>query len=110
MWRVPGEETVHFGMQTYGNPELIYDMAELDGRTGFVIAPFQVSDKHPFVLIKPDCLDLPEDVLENPQDMIEVVAHDNPPLSDDEEEKRHYCSAFHLFRDPLLRGVQDKLV
>ena len=90
MWRVPGEETVHFGMQTYGNPELIYDMAELDGRTGFVIAPFQVSDKHPIVLIKPDCLDLPEDVLENPQDMIEVVAHDNPPLSDDEEEKRHY--------------------
>lgn len=110
LWRVPGEETVHFGMQTYGNPELIYDMAELDGRTGFVIAPFQVSDKHPIVLIKPDCLDLPEDVLENPQDMIEVVAHDNPPLSDDEEEKRHYCSAFHLFRDPLLRGVQDKLV
>lgn len=64
LWRVPGEETVHFGMQTYGNPELIYDMAELDGRTGFVIAPFQVSDKHPIVLIKPDCLDLPEDVLE----------------------------------------------
>ena len=21
LWRVPGEETVHFGMQTYGNPE-----------------------------------------------------------------------------------------
>lgn len=33
LWRVPGEETVHFGMQTNGNPELIYDMAELDGRT-----------------------------------------------------------------------------
>ena len=110
LWRVAGDDCLHFGMQTYGSPELLYDISDLNGRTGFVIAPFQISSKHPVVVIKPDCLDLPEDILESPQDMIEVLAHEAPVVLTEQEEKKQYESAFCLFSRPLLKGTQDKLV
>ena len=72
LWRIPGNETIHFRMQSYGTPDLLGSYTELNGRSGFVIAPFHISDKHPIVLIQPDCMDLPEDILETPQDNIEV--------------------------------------
>ncbi len=110
IWRIPGEETIHFRMQTFGNPDLLYDFTELNGRSGFVIAPFQITDKHPIVLIQPDCLDLPEDILETPQDMIEVFPHEVPDVKSDEEMRDEYDACFRHFQNPLLRGIQDKLV
>ena len=53
LWRIPGEETIHFWMQTTGSTDLIYDFSALNGRCGFVIAPFHVSEKHLIVMIQP---------------------------------------------------------
>ena len=80
LWRIPGNETIHFRMQSYGTPDLLGSYTELNGRSGFVIAPFHISDKHPIVLIQPDCMDLPEDILETPQDNIEVFQQAYPEI------------------------------
>ena len=45
MYRNPGEEEPHFLMQTCGEVHLIRKMEDLNGRTGFVIAPFRVDRK-----------------------------------------------------------------
>lgn len=110
LWRIPGEDYIHFGMQTAGAPDLLYDIQDLNGVRGFVFSPFHISVEHPIVVIRPDCFDLPDDILECPQEMIEVVTHDVPPFLTEEEEKRKYQYSFFQFCDPLLKGVQDKLV
>lgn len=56
LWRIPGESP-RFAMQTSGFARLLYNIEELDGQSGFVIAPFHVSEQHPIVLIRPDIRD-----------------------------------------------------
>lgn len=110
LWRIPGNETIHFRMQSYGTPDLLHEFTELNGRSGFVIAPFSISDKHPIVLIQPDCMDLPEDILETPQDDIEVFQQAYPEIQAEEKERELYTACFTTFQEPLFRGIQDKLV
>ena len=59
MYRNPGEEEPHFLMQTYGEVRLVREMEELNGQTGFVIAPFRVTPQCPIILIQPDCQEIP---------------------------------------------------
>lgn len=40
IWRIPGEDRLHFRMQSAGSPCLLYDIKDLNERSGFVIAPF----------------------------------------------------------------------
>ena len=60
LWRIPGESP-RFAMQASGSARLLYNIEELDGQSGFVIAPFHVSKRHPIVLIRPDIQELPLD-------------------------------------------------
>lgn len=34
LWRIPGNETIHFRMQSYGTPDLLGSYTELNGRSG----------------------------------------------------------------------------
>lgn len=43
IWRIPSEDRLHFRMQSAGSPCLLYDIKDLNERSGFVIAPFQVT-------------------------------------------------------------------
>ena len=61
IWRIPGEDRLHFRMQSAGSPCLLYDIKDLNERSGFVIAPFQVTAERPIVLIQPDCFEIPSD-------------------------------------------------
>lgn len=111
LWRIPGEETIHFRMQTTGSPDLIYDLSALNGRSGFVIAPFHVSEKHPIVLIQPDCLEVSEDIVEYPQIDVEVLGREDgyaPGEKNQEWEK--YCRAFQEFWPALHEKKAEKLV
>ena len=56
IWRIPSEDRLHFRMQSAGSPCLLYDIKDLNDRSGFVIAPFQVTAERPIVLIQPDKL------------------------------------------------------
>ena len=33
LWRIPGNETIHFRMQSYGTPDLLHEFTELNGRS-----------------------------------------------------------------------------
>lgn len=110
IWRTPGEEELHFMMQSTGAPCLLYDIKDLNERSGFVIAPFKVSNNRPIVLIEPDCFEIPYDMEKT--ELKEESANPVCPteLSTDEEDKADYKKHFTMFLEPLLKGIQDKLV
>ena len=97
IWRIPGEDRLHFRMQSAGSPCLLYDIKDLNERSGFVIAPFQVTAERPIVLIQPDCFEIPSE-------------SDWDFSREKNEEKERYAYHFSLFTSPLLKGSQDKLV
>ena len=110
IWRIPSEDRLHFRMQSAGSPCLLYDIKDLNERSGFVIAPFQVTAERPIVLIQPDCFEIPSESdwdfsrekNEFPSNEIEIPS--------ESEEKERYAYHFSLFTNPLLKGSQDKLV
>lgn len=110
LWRIPGEETIHFRMQTIGSPDLIYDLSALNGRSGFVIAPFHISKKHPAVLLQPDCFELSEEVVEYPAMDMEIGPHEETPPSDSLKSWEAYCGAFQSFISFLHEEKAEKLV
>ena len=104
IWRIPGEDRLHFRMQSAGSPCLLYDIKDLNERSGFVIAPFQVTAERPIVLIQPDCFEIPSESdwdfsrekNEFPSNEIEIPS--------ESEEKERYAYHFSLFTNPLLKG------
>ena len=40
--------------QTKGNPLVLKSFDELDGKSGFVFAPFYINDSHPLLLLQPN--------------------------------------------------------
>ena len=96
IWRIPGEDRLHFRMQSAGSPCLLYDIKDLNERSGFVIAPFQVTAERPIVLIQPDCFEIPSESdwdfsrekNEFPSNEIEIPS--------ESEEKERYAYHFSL--------------
>ena len=55
IYRIPGENVVHFVSKDPGDScVLLYDIEELNGQAGFVIAPFNVGPTTPIVLLRPE--------------------------------------------------------
>ncbi len=54
VYRIPGEKLPRLLTQAEEEIRLIYDLQELNGQKGFVIAPFRVSEMCPVVLIQSD--------------------------------------------------------
>lgn len=59
IYRIPGETAPRFVLQNSGSARFLYHIEDLNARSGFVIAPFQVSEQRPIVLIRPDETELP---------------------------------------------------
>ena len=110
IWRTPGEEDLHFMMQSTGAPRLLYDIKDLNERSGFVIAPFQVTSERPIVLIEPDCLEIPFDMEKVERKDVATADECRMVVSTDEEDKADYERRFSIFLQTLLKGAQDKLV
>ena len=53
-YRLPCEQHATYVAQHVGEPEILSSVAQLNGKEGFVIAPFQPSAECPVVLIRPD--------------------------------------------------------
>ncbi len=110
IWRIPGEDKFHFRMQSSGSPRLLFDIKDLNKRSGFVIAPFQVTEARPIVLIEPDRFEIPSE-----DDAIFLrKKSDFPPEEEsffsEGNEKEEYARHFSAFIDLLLKGSMDKLV
>lgn len=53
-YRLPYLHHAHYAVQHEGEPEVLSSVAELNGKEGFVIAPFSPSGDCPVLLIHPD--------------------------------------------------------
>ena len=54
VYRVPGEKYPRLLTEDVGAVRLIFDLKELNGQRGFVIAPFRIDKSCPIVLIQSD--------------------------------------------------------
>lgn len=57
LYRLPHEDHATLIRQTEGEPAEYHSCVELNGRRGFVMAPFQISEKQPILLIHPDSVE-----------------------------------------------------
>lgn len=111
-------------MQASGSARLLYNIEELDEQSGFVIAPFHVSEQHPIVLIRPDIRELPPAPESVPPIGTTVPCLGNArflprkrlfpagetTVSCRGNEKEDYSRRFNTFIEPLRRKQFEKLV
>lgn len=113
IWRIPGD-ILRFVMQSSGSVRLFYQIEELDGQCGYVIAPFQPSAQLPIVLIQPDC-ELLVPALDagpqkHPQNQGNRKAGCSSAIPCQAREQISYRQAFDRFIGPLRENSFDKLV
>ena len=54
LYRLPWKEQPVLVLQREGNPDTYARLQDLNGKTGFVLAPFHADNRQPIVLIRPD--------------------------------------------------------
>lgn len=109
IYRLPNESSLKFVMQTQGEPKQLYDIEELDLSSGFVIAPYRISEKSPILVIRPDCTDINEAVIPHKH-----FKNKSSEKTDKEKirniNRSEYNKLFEIFYHPLNEGVLKKLV
>lgn len=108
-YRFPHEQRATYVAQHEGEPEILSSVAQLNGREGFVIAPFQPSDECPVVLIHPDERRV---ILLNGGNNSEGGLDENEGIvgNGNSEEKKGYVRDFGCFHEQLQRGEFRKIV
>lgn len=56
IYRFPGQKDINLILQNTPDPERLHDFSGLDGKSGFVIAPFRITSETPIEIIRPDVL------------------------------------------------------
>ena len=102
MYRLPNGLRATRLVQSVGEPEQLSSVADLNGKEGFVIAPFAVSDECPVLLMHPDCVS--QFAVSERLD----VSDEEMPSTDDE--KAHYAHDFDCFHEELEKGTFRKIV
>ncbi len=101
-YRSPGDTDIHFVAQHEGEISTFYDLDELNGKSGFVVAPFSCDNKTPICLIRQDvCKQMPAPIID-----LSAKAQSlqfDPCLS-------VYAEKFGLFSEALSGGQFEKLV
>ena len=106
IYRLPHATHCTLIEQTEGKPEELPSCATLNGREGFVVAPFQITLETPILLIRPDRMErLPLPHEETPTG--EPVAQ-REDLS--EPQRREYAETFARFHSELANNHFQKLV
>ena len=119
LYRLPWTDECHLVLQTSGDVEQLADIQNLNGKRGFVMAPFRRSDEHPLVLIRPDITaydweEISEALssLECADALLTCRAPQNKPFpfASEETDKERYAEAFERFMAPLQKKQFQKLV
>ena len=58
LYRLPHATHAIFVQQTQGEPDELLSCQELNGRQGFVMAPFEITPSQPILLIRPDVVQI----------------------------------------------------
>ena len=117
-YRFPHEQRATFVAQHVGEPEILSSVAQLNGREGFVIAPFQPSDECPVVLIHPDERRVillnggknSEGGLEEKRQEGGLDENGGIVGNGNSDEKEGYVRDFGCFHEQLQRGEFRKIV
>ncbi len=115
IYRVPHEEPVLI-LQTFGQPLCLTDLEELNGKTGFVFAPFQMMDLSPLMLLKPDISIKGWDKIKNYLSLEKEGLETNPSIEKvkkgclQNDNYNSYRQAFSFFIDSLRKKEFEKLV
>ena len=119
LYRLPWTDECYFVLQASEKVETLKDIAELNGKEGFVIAPFQQTEEHPLVLIRPDITAYDWNEIgqaisssEYADAILTCKRQPTPqivPLNEEERYER-YESAFCRFIEPLQKKKFKKLV
>jgi isochorismate synthase len=117
VYRLPDAQPVLL-VQGAGEPELFDSVAELNGRSGFVMAPFQTNAQHPVVLIQPDVtlkgkksiLQYLKGLPKGTKKTNEAVLTASEHLNQNNEGFLQYKAAFELFQKALHAGSCEKIV
>ncbi len=110
-YRLPYLHHAVYVEQREGEPEVLASVAQLNGKEGFVMAPFAPSPECPVVLMHPDessLLQIADNAPRKGTDGSERIAENATGL--DEQEKQVYANDFALFHDQLDEGVFRKIV
>ena len=110
VYRVPGERFPRLLTEDTGAVRLIYDLKELNGQRGFVIAPFCVEKSCPIVLIQSDKTGQPLPVETDTDEEEELNLQTYPKESFLTLCSEKYATCFHTFIEALRDATFDKLV
>ena len=103
-YRLPCEQHATYVAQHVGEPEILSSVAQLNGKEGFVIAPFQPSAECPVVLIHPDEV---RDFVPEAQCVDDAKGGQRVQKSPCTEA---YARDYECFHGQLERGVFRKIV
>ena len=109
IYRMPYADQCVEIVQHGGEPERIASPLQLNGKKGFVVAPFTQSDNEPMVIIRPD------EVNTFP---VDEAADDSTPAGetasaasiDDNRARQYYSIDFSSFHSRLVSGEFQKIV
>ena len=104
VYRLPYGKFATMVQQTDGEPEELLSCAELNGKHGYVMAPFETTDTHPILLIRPDKVETVE--------LTGGKVYNRPSgLSGDSGKSRtYYAIDFANFHSQLELGTFRKIV
>lgn len=121
LYRLPWTDAPIMVLQERDTAESLYDLSELNGKSGFILSPFRPSATHPIVRIRPDrrardwkhISRMLHDAIEHlPQfnDNTRDITSDTVGNPTEEELRQTYTEVFRRFITPLQAGKFQKLV
>lgn len=103
-FRMPLAERCVKITQHHGEPEELFTYEELDGKEGFVFAPFRTTASEPVLLIHPE--EITEEIVER----LELEDPAECAIGEEIADRPSYQSNFAVFHDSLRQGLFRKLV
>ena len=115
LYRLPWTDECYLILQQSEEVEQLQDITELNGKQGFVLSPFQQTEEHPIVIIRPDVTAYDwEEITQAVASLekIDTIRQSSTPVSTLNEQERYdrYYAAFRRFMEPLKEKRFKKLV
>ena len=102
-YRLPYKDSYTLVMQNDDDPEKLSSVDELNGKSGFVIAPFMPSEECPILLMRPD-------VVKHIKLKAKMTIQEAEVSLSSKKEKQAYAQDFETFHEQLEKGKFDKIV
>ncbi len=103
VYRLPGENKLRFVAAPEDAIQTLFDFEELNGREGYVIAPFGITNHTPIVFLEAE-----ETSWEYPEESPFGTETEETPVKASISPR--YKKRFHQFLEPLSDGYLDKVV